>query len=182
MNYNVAHRDARLSAVLFSPIDRLLSAPTWTKVIAGLGSVVEFAYHDAFIGAVFFAIVAAAFDNRMGIKVARLSPDTKIDPIAVKRDVLEKVSGVFLLFLVRSFEHYLYLQNVAPNTHGIAATAAAIGLFTAYVRSVLHHREELGAKPWPIIGAVIDWIQQLGGARAPRIEFRVEPPDTGAKQ
>jgi hypothetical protein len=176
MQYNVARRDARLPAVLFSPVDRLLSGPTWTKVIAGLGSLVEFAYHDAFIGALAFAFVAAAFDNRMGIKVARLAEDAKIDPIAVKRDALEKVSGLCLLVLIRSFEHYLYLQNVAPNTHGIAATAAAIGLFTAYVRSVLHHREELGARPWPIIGAVIDWIQQLGASRVPPV-----PPAPGAK-
>jgi hypothetical protein len=176
MQYNVARRDARLPAVLFSPVDRLLSGPTWTKVIAGLGSLVEFAYHDAFFGALAFAIVAGAFDRRMGIKVAQLTEGTKVDPIAVKRDALEKVSGVFLLVVIRSFEHYLYLQNVAPNTHGIAATAGAIGLFTAYVRSILQHREELGAKPWPIIGAVIDWIQQLGASRVPPV-----PPAPGAK-
>lgn len=174
MAYHISHRDARLSAVLFSPLDRIQSGPTWTKVIAGIGSLIEFAYHDAFIGALAFAFVAAAFDNRMGIKVARLAG--QVDTIAVKRDVLEKVSGLFLLLLIRSFEHYLFLQNIAPNTRGIVATAAAIGLFTSYVRSVLRHREEIGAKPWPIIGAVIDWIQQLGAARVPSV------PPTQPKQ
>lgn len=174
MNYNGSRRDARLSAVLFSPVDRVLSGPVWTKVIAGLGSLLEFAYHDAFIGALFFAIVAAGFDNRMGIKVARLLTG-QVDATAVKRDVLEKVSGLFLVLLIRSFEHYLYLQDVAPNTRGIAGTAAAIGLFAAYLHSIIQHREEIGARPIPILGAIVDWFAQIFAAK-------ISPPTPGAKQ
>ena len=165
MQYNLARRDARLSAALLSPVDRLVSGPAWTKVFAVFGSLLEFAYHDAFIGALAFAIVAAAFDNRMGIKVAQLIG--KVDANAVKRDVLEKVSGLCLVLLIRSFEHYLFLQGVAPNTRGIAGTIAAVGLFAAYLHSILQHREEIGARPVPVLGAIVDWISQIFAAKLP---------------
>lgn len=166
MQYDVAHKDGRLSAVLLAPVDRLLSGPAWTKIFAALGSLLEFAYHDAFIGALAFAIVAAGFDNRMSIKVAQLTT-SKVDPIGVKRDVLEKVSGVCLVLLIRTFEHYLFLQGVAPNTRGIAGTIAAVGLFAAYLHSILRLREEIGARPVPVIGAVIDWLTQIFASKIP---------------
>jgi hypothetical protein len=116
MNYKVSRRDARLSAVLLSPFDRLEAGATWAKASAAIGAAAQYAYHDAFIGALLFVIVSGVADYIVGVRAARLT--AVYDVQLAHRGALGKISGLLLLLLVRSFEHYLYLQGLTPNTRG----------------------------------------------------------------
>lgn len=165
MNYKIARRDARLSAVLFSPFDRLEAGGNWAKAMAPIGALAQYAYHDAFIGALAFVIVSGIADYIVGVRAARLTG--AYDVQLAHRGALGKISGLLLLLLVRSFEHYLYLQGLTPNTRGIMATAIAISLFAVDLQSIAHHREEMGAQPIPVLGTVLAWLQRLASSRMP---------------
>lgn len=165
MNYKISSRDARLSAVLLSPFDRLEAGGSWAKAMAGIGALAQYAYHDAFVGALLFVIVSGIVDYIVGVRAARLTGTYDVQ--VAHRGALGKISGLLLLLLVRSFEHYLFLQGLTPNTRGIMATAIAISLFAVDLQSIAHHREELGAQPIPVLGAVLGWIQKFAASKVP---------------
>jgi hypothetical protein len=165
MNYKLTGSDARFSAVLLSPFDRLEAGATWAKASAAIGALAQYAYHDAFIGALAFVIVSGIADYIVGVKAARLAG--AYDVQTAHRGALGKISGLLLLLLVRTFEHYLFLQGLTPNTRGVMATAIAISLFAVDLQSIAHHREELGAQPIPVLGRFLEWLQSLAGSKIP---------------
>jgi hypothetical protein len=165
VNYKLSRSDARLSAVLLSPFDRLEAGATWAKASAAIGAAAQYAYHDAFLGALVFVIVSGVADYIVGVRAARLTG--VYDVQLAHRGALGKISGLLLLLLVRSFEHYLYLQGLTPNTRGIMATAIAISLFAVDLQSIAHHREEMGAQPIPVLGRVLGWFQAFAGSKIP---------------
>lgn len=165
MNYKISRGDARLSAVLFSPFDRLEAGATWAKASAALGAVFQYAYHDAFLGALAFVLVGSMADYVLGVKAARITGTYSAD--TAKRGALGKAAGLLLLLLIRSFEHYLFLQHITPNTRGVMATAVAVSLFAVDLQSIAHHREELGAQPIPVLGRLLSWMQAFAGSKIP---------------
>ena len=164
MQYNISHRDARLSAVLLSPFDRLESGPLWARAFAAIGAIYQFIRTDAFSGALLLVIAIGIVDYWLGVKAAKST--NSYDPAVAHRGVMGKISGILLLFLIRLIEGFIQAQGLG-NTHGAAATAIAISLFAVDLQSIAHHREAFGAQPLPILGAILEWIQKLFASRVP---------------
>lgn len=170
----ISHRDARLSAVLLSPFDRLESGPLWGRTFAVFGAIYQFIRTDAFSGALLLVIAIAVVDYWLGVKAAK-STNT-YDPVIAHRGVMGKISGILLLFLVRLVEGYIQVQGLG-NTRGAAATAIAISLFAVDLQSIAHHREAFGAAPIPVLSSLLAWLQRIASSRIPD-----SPADTPARR
>jgi hypothetical protein len=157
-------RDARFSTVLLSPFDRLETNPLWGKGLAGVGALIQYLRTDAFSGALLLVVAVGIVDYWLGVKAAKSTKT--FDPVVAHRGAMGKISGVLLLFLVRILEGFIQAQGWG-NTKGAAATAIAISLFAVDLQSIAHHREEFGAQPIPVLGAVLAWIQRFATGKVP---------------
>lgn len=166
MKYDLARPDARLSAVLLSPLERMewTTLPTWGKILAGIGALAQLLIADAFVGALLLVIVIGMADYIVGVKAARMAND--YDPQAAHRGAMGKMSGILILLLIRAVEGWVSFQGLG-NTKGAAATAVAISLFAVDLQSIAHHRESFGAKPIPVLGRLLEWIQDFANSRLP---------------
>jgi hypothetical protein len=176
MNLKLSNKDARFSAVFLSPLDRIASSSTWTKIFAAAGAVYQYVRTDAFAGALFFVIAAGIVDYWIGVKAAKSTKPPTYDPLVAHRGALGKVTGVLLLLFIRAFEHYLHLQGLLADFHGMGATALAISLFAVDLQSIAHHREELGAQAIPVWGAVMSWLQRIASSKLPPRSRRLDRP------
>jgi hypothetical protein len=113
-------------------------------------------------------VAVGMIDYWLGVKAAKSTKPSSFDPVVAHRGAMGKVSGVLLLFLVRILEGFVQTQGWG-NTKGAAATAIAISLFAVDLQSIAHHREEFGAQPIPVLGAVLGWIQRLASGRVPEV-------------
>jgi hypothetical protein len=164
MNYRMSDKNGRLSAVLLSPFDRLDMNPIWGKAMALLAALYQYIRTDAFSGALLLVVFIGIVDYWLGVKAAK---STKTyDAVIAHRGAMGKISGVLLLFLVRVLEGFVQAQGWG-DTKGAAATAIAISLFAVDLQSIAHHREEFGAQPIPVLGAILSWIQRLASSRVP---------------
>lgn len=164
MNYNLSRRDARFSAVLLSPFDRLEMAPSWGRIVAAAGAIYQYVRTDAFSGALLLVVFIGMVDYWLGVKAAKSTKS--YDPVIAHRGAMGKICGVLLLFMIRLVESYIQAQGLG-DTHGAAATAIAISLFAVDLQSIAHHREEFGAQPIPVLGAVLGWLQRIASSRVP---------------
>lgn len=173
MNYRLSRRDARLSAVLFSPWERIESSPAWAKAFGLSAGVLQYVRNDAFLSALCMVFVIGIVDYILGVKAARMTKS--YDPVIAHRGAMGKLSGLILICLIRMVEHFLFIQGLVPATHGMVATAAAISLFAIDLQSIAHHREEFGAQPIPVFGTVFAWLQRLATSKLPPLP---DPADT----
>lgn len=165
----ISRDDARLSAVLLAPVNRLLEheLPAWGKIVVAIGASFQFVMSDAFYGAVVLLFVAYMLDHAVGVARARLISDN-YDALRARRGAMTKALELVILGILRLLEHYLIQQGLT-DTKGALATAVALGFFVVNLQSIVHHREALGAKPVPVLGALIDWLTRLTTARIPSL-------------
>lgn len=157
--------ELRFFDALTAPIDRLSLLPPWVKLTAILAALVQYIEHDAFGFALFILIASGVFDYYYGVKAARYLG--KYDPMLAHAGAMGKLGGVLLLFLVRLIEHYIHVQGLL-DTHGAAATAVAVSLIAMDIQSVAHHRESFGARPIPILSALLSRFQSVVSAKVSR--------------
>jgi hypothetical protein len=165
MNYRI-QRDPRFSAVLLSPFDRLESGPLWSRVVGACAAIYQYLRTDAFSSALLMVVAVGIVDYWLGVKAAKSTKPPTYDPVVAHRGAMGKLSGVLLLFLVRILEGFVNAQGWG-NTHGAVATAIAMSLFAVDLQSISHHREEFGAQPIPVLGAVLAWAQRIASGRVP---------------
>jgi hypothetical protein len=180
MNYKLSRRDARLSAVLYSPIDRIESGPLWAKMFAAGAGVYQYVRADAFLSALLLVIVVGVVDYVLGTK-ASTSKGIPWDRKLATRGAYGKISGWLLLGLVRLVEHWLYLHALIPHSRGVFATVIAISLVAIDLQSIADHRETFGATPIPVLSAVLVWLQRFASSLfASRVP--PDPADTPARR
>jgi hypothetical protein len=170
VDYSITRNDARLSAVLISPVERLENAPTWGKAVGLLGSLVQYVTTDAFTGALFLVLFVGIIDYAVGTKAAKLAGI--YSPAAAHRGAMGKITGLLICLILRVVEQYILVQGLV-NTRGMLATAVAISLFAVDLQSIAHHRESFGARPIPVLSRVLDWLHALANSRVPAV-----PADT----
>jgi hypothetical protein len=119
-------------------------------------------------------VAVGMVDYWLGVKASKATKS--FDPVIAHKGAMGKISGVLLLFLVRILEGFIQAQGWG-NTKGAAATAIAISLFAVDLQSIAHHREEFGAQPIPVLGAVLDWIQRFASSKVPEL-----PADTPTRR
>lgn len=159
------HASPKFSAILLSPFERLEdSLPSWGRVFAAAVAMYQYLIADALTPALFLVLMSGAVDYWVGVRVARSLG--KYDPQIAHRGFHGKVAGVLLVLLVRVFENYVRQLSMV-DTKGAVAAAICISLFAVDLQSIAHHREMLGAKPIPILSAVLNWIQQIASSRIP---------------
>jgi hypothetical protein len=160
-------------SVFLSPLERLESA----KVIAVIAACFQYLVSDAFAGAFVLVFIAGVADYLIGVRAARLLD--QYNSLIAHRGWLGKMSGFCLLLMIRALEYYLRGQGL--DWHGAIATGIALSLFVVDLQSIAHHREELGAKPIPVLSSLLSWfqtwIQRMTEAKLP-----AAPADTPARR
>lgn len=148
--YSVFHDTLR------APFYRLETTPAWGKELAVLGSIVQFIRHDTFTGALLLLFGSSVIDYIIGVKVAKI--EGSYMPIVAHRGMMEKITGLILVLILRAFEHFLELQDVL-NTRGILSSGVALSLLAVEIQSIAHHREILGGRPIPILSTILERLQ-----------------------
>lgn len=158
---------AEIAAMVSAPFGRLSSSPDFGKVIALFLGVWQFVFSDLQIVAALFMFLCAGGDFWSGTKVAKL--DGVYSAIAAHRGMATKMMSILIVLLIRIAEHVLFLAGDF-NTNGMLAVTAAVAFGVADIRSIMYHREALGAAPIPILGTLLDRISNVLNPKAP------EPP------
>lgn len=158
-----------LAVVFTEPFKRLTAAPDFTKFVAIIVGTWQFVFSDLQIVAGLFMLICAAGDFWSGTKVAKL--DGLYTSVAAHRGMATKVMSLLLVLLVRLAEQVLFLADVG-DTKGMLAVTAAVAFGIADMRSIMYHREALGAAPIPIISSLLDRISAVLNPKAS------ESPDT----
>src|SRR5690349_10664736 len=102
--FDIRH-GGRVTAVLFSPLERIGDVPLWGKIAAIGAAVVQFVATDKFGGAVTLVLVAGIVDYYVGVKGARYQGT--FDPKLAHAGAMGKIAGLMLLLLFRLVEYYV---------------------------------------------------------------------------
>lgn len=161
---------AEIEALVGEPFRRLAAAPDFGKFVAMIVGTWQFVFSDLQIVAALFMFCCAAGDFWSGTKVAKL--DGVYTSIAAHRGMATKVISILIVLLIRLAEQMLYLAGNF-DTNGVMAVTAAAGFGVADLRSIMYHREALGAAPIPVLGTLLDRISNIFSPKAP-----ATPPGT----
>lgn len=161
---------AEIAAMVTEPFRRLSSSPDFGKIMAVIVGTWQFVFSDLQIVAALFMFGCAGGDFWSGTKVAKL--DGVYTSIAAHRGMATKAMSVLIVLLIRLAEQMLFLAGDF-NTNGMLAVTAAAGFGVADLRSIMYHREALGAAPIPVLGTLLDRISSIVSPKAPE-----PPPDT----
>lgn len=173
MKYSIRKHDARLSAILLAPLERVEHAPIWIRVFALAGAAWQYVTTSAFSVALFLVFVAAVFDYILGVKASKWNGT--YTPRAAHAGLVGKIAGLGIAMFIRIFEYFILVQGLG-DTKGMLGTAVAISLFASDMQSIAHHRERFGAKPIPVLSAALEWIQRFASSKIP------SPPDPNTPQ
>src|SRR5690349_2868445 len=105
---------------ILTPIDRLLDAAAWNRIIAIAGATVGYLITDVFTSALALIVLSGACDYFLGVQTAKRR--NAYDAGIAHAGAIGKVSGVMIMLLVRMAEHWMMSQGVG-NTRGWIAAA-----------------------------------------------------------
>ena len=176
MKHTAASPTASFLSVFYSPLERIDSSSNWAKAFGFLAGAYQYIRNDAFLSALVLVALIGVVDYVLGIKAAR-SKGIPWNRDVAYRGAMGKISGLILLGLLRTVEHWLYLQAIVPHTRGMFATAIAISLVAIDLQSIAQHRETFGAQPIPVLGAFLAWLQSVASSLASAIMSAKSPPD-----
>lgn len=154
---------AEFGAIVFTPIERLMAAPDWAKLVAASVGVGQFLYNDLLSVSIAFMLACAAGDWYAGTKVAKL--DGVYSSVAATRGTSTKVISLILVGIVWLGE--LVIRRAGGDTGGMLTVIAAVAYGVNDAMSMVHHREALGAGRIPIVSAIIERIGALMGSKLP---------------
>lgn len=149
------------TAVVLQPIERLREIPGVGWAISVAVALMNLVTTDVFGGALTLIILSGLVDYVLGRRVAILRDE--YNTLIAQMGAHSKAAGVAIVLLVRMFEGWLGM-HLGADSHGIVASAVAMGLFTAELESIAHHRETLGARPIPVLSALLNKIKERGEA------------------
>lgn len=164
MNYSIRRHDAKLSAILLAPLERVEQAPIWVRFVSLGAAAYQYVTTSAFTVALFLVVIAATFDYILGVKAARFAGT--FTPKAAHAGLTGKWAGLGIAMFIRIFEYFILVMGLG-DTKGMVATAVAISLFASDLQSIAHHRERFGAKPIPVLSAALEWMQRFAASKVP---------------
>jgi hypothetical protein len=160
----------RLRCIVLAPLVAMRDAPAWGKAWAGIMGGIQFVVSDLFTGILALVAVSGAVDYLYGRKIARITQT--FDPLKADFGLHNKIVGIILLLIVRTFEHWITKIDVADlgwtlNTHGMLAVALAVLLLAKELDSIDHHRQTLGGAPWPIFDQFLGLLRRFPAGKMP---------------
>lgn len=160
--------------VTIVPWARLDAAPIWGKAMAAMVAILQVATFpatlwngllgDVFSGIFVLAAIASLYDWWVGRTAAKHRGD--FDSGAAKWGFQAKLANLTQLLLIRALEFWLGAASIV-ETRGFVAAALAMALFAEEMASAHATRVKAGAKPMPLIGRVIGWMDQISRGLLP---------------
>jgi hypothetical protein len=158
----------KIRCLVLAPFLAMRDAPTWGKAWAWIMGMVQFLTADVFTGIISLVAVAGGVDYLYGRKIARLTQT--FEPLKADFGLHNKIVGIILLLIVRSFEHWLTKIDLMDlgwelNTHGMMAVGLAVLLLAKELDSIDHHRQTLGGAPWPVFDQFLALLRRFPGGK-----------------
>lgn len=142
--------------MLSAPFIRLTELPPAAQWLAASIGAVQLMLADVFVIFFALAVCAGVFDWYYGRLAARMRG--AFDPVVSAYGWHSKMAGFSILLVLRLSE--LGLGNAGVlDTKGLFATAMAAAIVFSEIESLDHHRQELGARPLPLLSRLLAYLR-----------------------
>ena len=163
---NPTRYDVRLySTALVSSIFRLQEVPGWGWITSAAAGLLALVCREALVGILVLQFLAGVADYWYGVRTAKLRGT--YSPLVAHAGAVGKSAGIVLVFLVRGAEWWASAFGLVPDTRGWVAVTIAASLFLVDLQSIANHREELGARPIPVLSRLLELAQALLAKKLP---------------
>lgn len=151
-----------LAAMITAPLSRLRDISPTGWLVSLSGGLISLVRDEMFIGILLLASIASWIDYYLGVKAARFG--NRYNPALAHAGAVSKVSGILQLLILRAFEEWLSVHVMHFDSRGLLASVVAMAIFAADLGSWQSHREELGARPIPVLTSLLRLVHDKSDA------------------